>query len=393
MNIAAFFDPLLIIAAFLATLIGLVGLGKIGVIRNAFDPFMLTHIQLLFTTTLLSWAGLLPLEHVLYLAIVYVTMASYWDRSFRTGNAPHSGWKNCILLLTAISIPANLYLILTKGFILFQEDVGAAKVEFYQGVGMIRRINTALSVILPVHVFVTWSQQGKWTTRHTLGLLWSTFIILSLGSKAGITSLAFSYGAALYFQKEQPKASSAALIILLSIVSSFGMFYIVYGQEFLINLGVRIVAFADGPFYYFQDKMKLDVPFSYPFYIFAYAARLIDALPVSSLGPEINWHYFRLDDELYGPNPQIAVESIAIYGQAAIIHYLTFAAYLFLFARYVKNAYSFALWATFVRSFPVDSQLAYSNLYNVVFVGFLYAVAMVLSRFIPIATRLRREGA
>lgn len=388
MNIASYFSPGVIVLAFLMTIGLLLFLGRIGVIRNAFDPFMFMHLQLVFTTVLLSWAGLLPLSQVLYLVLVYLVIAACWPKSFRPSTGSDDrGWSFCVWLLVAVSVPANVFLMLTKGFILFQEDVGAAKVEFYQGVGIIRRINTVLSIVLPIYVFTSWSRRGYWSKWHTIGLLWSIFIILSLGSKAGVTSLAFSYGAVVYFRREQPSVRTTLLILLLSVVSSVSMFYLVYGDRFILDLGVRIVAFADGPFYYFAENMKIDVPFSYPFYIFAYAARMIDALPVASLGPEINWNYFRLNDDLYGPNPQISVESIAIFGGAAIFYYAVFAFFVLVFSRYVKNPYSFAVWATFLRSFPVDSQLAFSNLYNVLFVGLIFAVAIVLRKFFMLASK------
>ena len=164
MNIASYFSPEVIVLAFLMTIGLLLFLGRIGVIRNAFDPFMFMHLQLVFTTVLLSWAGLLPLSQVLYLVLVYLVIAACWPKSFRPSTGSDDrGWSFCVWLLVAVSVPANVFLMLTKGFILFQEDVGAAKVEFYQGVGIIRRINTVLSIVLPIYVFTSWSRRGSAT--------------------------------------------------------------------------------------------------------------------------------------------------------------------------------------------------------------------------------------
>ena len=387
MNIVAHFSVAELLIAFVFTFLILLYFGRIGIVRNVFDPLILMHLQLVFTVVLLGWSGLLPVEQVFYLLCVYAWMAWQWKGAFSGGISECVGWKYCVILLVLISIPANLYLLLTKGFILFQEDVGAAKVEFYQGVGIVRRINTALAVILPVHVFVKWHLERAWSRWLSVGLLYSIFIILSLGSKAGVALLAFSYGSVLYFSDVRQNKATLIVVFLLSIISSLFMFFLVYGSGFLIDLGIRVVAFADGPFYYFKEGMSIDVPFAYPFYIFAYAARLIEALPVTSLGPEINWRFFGLNDELYGPNPQIFVESVAIFGPAAFFYYIVFGLIIFLFAKYARNPYSFAVWITFLRPFPGDSQLAFSNLYTIFFVLMLYVAAGFIVRLLKNASR------
>lgn len=391
MNIASYYSPEYIVQCLLLSIGVLVVLGKAGLIKGVFDPFILMHVQLVFTTIILFFSGLLPIEQLFYMVILYVFMIIIWRKNFSDARSDsefaYKNWGYCVLLLVIISIPANIFLLLTKGFILLQEDVGAAKVEYYQGVGIVRRINTALAVLLPIHVFYSWSKSGRWNTSNTIGFLYSIYIILSLGSKAGISSLAFAYGSIFYFQKNRHGTATIMAMIVGSMVSTVGMFYLVYGERFMLDLAIRIVAFADGPFYYFREKMKIDVPFDYPFHIFMYAARIIDSLPVSSLGPEINWRYFSLNDELYGPNPQISVESIAIFGDLAFFHYVAFIAIAFLFAKTSKNIYLFALFLTFLRSFPVDSQLAFSNLYNILFVLLIYCISFVLAKYLKIASK------
>lgn len=389
MNIASNFNAATIAALALVTILVMTFARRLELIKNVADPFLLMHFQLIFTAILLFTSNLLPIEHAIYLIVTYLLISKFWQTGFSKQERPNTNWSYCIALLILISIPANIYLLLSKGFILFQEDVGAAKVEFYQGAGIIRRINTALSILLPTHIFNTWMTNKKWTSMHTIGITYSLYVILSLGSKAGIASLIFTYGAALYFHPQKNNAKSVFLLAAASVLSSLGMFYLVYGNSFLIDLVTRVVAFADGPFYFFQDKMKIEVPLGYPYYIFGYATRILDALPVTSLGPEINWQYFGLNNDLYGPNPQITVESITIYGRAAALHYASFVIFVLLFTKLANNPYTFTLWATFIRSFPIDSQLAYSNLYNILFVILIYAAAILIRKVLTRQTITR----
>lgn len=391
MNIAQYFSPLVLIASFAVAIVLMLWLGKSGVIVGFFDPFILLHLQLIFTTILLGVTGILPLAHLFFLVAIYIVWFYCWRDGFIIDQGSESdGWVACVWILVLFSIPANAYLVATKGFILLQSDVGLAKVEYYQGAGLIRRVNTVLAGLLPVYVFKSWTDKGRWSAWLTVGLLYSAFVVLSLGSKAGITSIAFSFGAVLYFRRNEKRSGVIGLIMIASILSSLAMFYVVYGDSFIFDLGVRLAAFADGPFYYYKDRMSIDVPYGYPLYVFAFAARLVDSLPIASLGPEINWRYFGLNDDLFGPNPQISVESVAIFGAGAPFYYIIFGGVLFIFSRFVGNPYSFVMWAAFVRSFPVDSQLAFSNLYNIIFVYIVFAIGIILSRLLVLAARNRK---
>lgn len=392
MTIFSYFNVWTIFLVVNMTILALYLLKKAGLINSIFDPFIQTHFQIIFTTILLSIAGFFPFDQLLYITFTYIVLTVIWKNKYSNDLTDQRYWWLTILILIAASILSNIYLIQTKGFILFADDVGAAKVEYYQGYGIFKRINAILGVLLPVHVFKEWLEKRRWNNYLTCGLAYSIFLILCSGSKSGILSLAFAYGTVLYFYKTRCNPKIIFLCSIILVLSSFAMFYLVYGNLFLLSFYNRFIAFADGPFYFFSDKMHINVPFTYPLHILGYSSKLIDHLPTTSLGPEINWQYFRLDNELYGPNPQISVESVAIYGNAALIHYLTYLVFALCFTRFVRSPYSFAIYTTFLRSFPIDSQLAYSNIVNIVIIGFIYCISVVLTKMLSNLTRKQLDS-
>jgi hypothetical protein len=252
----------------------------------------------------------------------------------------------------------------TKGFLLFQEDVGSARQEFYQGWGLFQRFNSMCVHILGAHwaySFVT----GNWRRPSKLALLiWIVYLTLTLGSKSGLLSLLMFIGAALYFSEKKVTLTKLAVPVMTVVASIAVMFYVFFGVEAFVLFLVRFISFADGPFYYFGFQNPLQVSFSYPLQQLMVALRLIPNLLEPSLGPAINLEQFEFDNELVGPNPQIFVESVAILGALYPLFYVLVGCLIVLLVSSARSVYSLCLYTMVAGPLLIDTQLAFSNVFN-----------------------------
>lgn len=350
--------------AILIASILLVVLKRFGAIHSYLHPITPTLFQGSLTVGLLG-ITIIPLAHVLAFLMLYGLLCFGAKRPHAPSRAEESAWDRAMPWFMALSIVVNLYLVASKGFLLLNDDVGTARQEFYQGLGLFQRFNSICAIVLGAH----WARsfiEDTWRRPAKIALLvWTIYITLTLGSKAGLLTLLTYIGAATYFAPVQISAKKLAFPIVLAVVSIVGMFYVFYGIEAAVSFFVRFISFADGPFYFFGFDRPLQVSFSYPLQQLMVALRLLPSLPEASLGPAINLEQFGFDNELFGPNPQVFVESVAIFGPLMFpLYYLLVGIMVVLLLRSARSVYSLCLYTMIAGPMLVDSQFAFSNVFN-----------------------------
>lgn len=342
----------------------LVAMKRFGAIHSYLHPITPTLFQGSLTVGLLG-ITIIPVGHVLAFLMLYGIICFGAKRPHAPSRAEESAWDRAVPWIIALSIVVNLYLVVSRGFLLLDDDVGAARQEFYQGWGLFQRFNSICAIVLGAH----WARsfiEETWRRPAKLALLvWTTYIFLTLGSKSGLLTLLTFIGAATYFAPVQISAKKLAAPIVLAIVSIAAMFYVFFGIEAAVSFAVRFISFADGPFYFFGFDRPLQVSISYPLQQLMVALRLLPGLPEASLGPAINLEQFGFDNELFGPNPQVFVESVAILGPVMYpLYYLLVGAMVVFLLRSAGSVYSLCLYTTIAGPMLVDSQLAFSNVFN-----------------------------
>lgn len=353
-----------IVRAILVAWAALFLLKRGGAINSYMHPLTPPLFQSALTIGLLGFV-VIPAGHVLAIVILFA-MLCYGSRPPHPPSpGQHDRWRRAIPFFVVLSIVVNAYLVANKGFLLGAEDVGDARQEFYQGWGIFQRFNTACSIVLGAH----WANEfvkGKWLKAKNLALLlWIVYLTLTLGSKAGLLSLLTLIGAATYFSADRLESRRLVVPVLAVTISVAGMFFVFFGVEALVRFSTRFIAYADGPFYYFGFDHPLRVSLTYPFEELMVALRLIPGLPEASLGPAINLEQFGFDSELFGPNPQIFVESVAVMGPLYPLYYLWTGAIMLYLLRSARSVYTLSLYASIAAPLLIDSQLAFSNVFNV----------------------------
>lgn len=168
----------------------------------------------------------------------------------------------------------------------------------------------------------------------------------------------------------------AVVIPLVSV--TIGIFYLMYGNAFLASFGYRLLAECDGPVYFFHDKMQAisSVPLGYPFDILLTSLRLRAAPVYQPLGQFILQQHFRFDS-LQGPNPQLFVESHALFHSFSILWYVLCAVTFAYFRWAASNPYTFFLAAFFVGPLLGDSQYAFSQVFTLMLIGAFLGIFLV----------------
>jgi len=341
----------------------LLGLKRFGAIHSYLHPMTPALFQSSLTVGLLG-ISIIPIGHVIALLALFALLCFCARPPHAPSKADEHAWDRTIPFLVGLSVVVNIYLVANKGFLLFDDDVGAARQEFYQGWGLFQRFNTVCSIILGAH----WARafvEGVWRRPSKVALLaWTIYLTLTLGSKSGLLSLLTFIGAAMYFSPRKISARKLALPIAIAAASIAGMFYVFFGIEAVLRFSVRFVSFADGPFYFFNFDRPLQVSFSYPFQQLMVALRMLPALPEASLGPAINLEQFGFDSELFGPNPQVFVESVAVFGPMYPFYYLLIGGITAILLRSACSVYSLSMISMVAAPMLIDSQLAFSNVFN-----------------------------
>lgn len=374
MNVIEYVTPSDLLFGLLATIVCLSSLIKSGAIRNWVDPLLLPLFQTILTAVLLG-GRVIPFIDVMMFVGFLVLFA--WGRggppavnSFSLGQ-----WRRTIAPLVVLSIVLNLYLINEKGLLIFQEDLSSARQEFYQGWGLVQRLNSICALVFGVHWAMRFVSGGAWTIKGLALLGWTCYLILSLGSKSGLFTLLTCVGCVASFRGFRLDSRRLSALVLGVAVSVLLMFVLFFDSDALTSFGIRVISYVDGPFYYFSSPTPPAVTLSYPFDQLSVALRVRDALPQSSLGPAINLDALGFDNELFGPNPQIFVEARAVFGPLWWLYYLVSALVIVAILRLAKTPYGLVLFASIAAPLLIDSQFAMSNALNVA-IAYLFKIGI-----------------
>lgn len=373
------------IAGIVGTLIILGLMIRKGGVAGWLDPLLMPIFQVTLTVLLLGWR-IIPLPDVIACILFLIALSLGRGTPSPISRRHTTEWRQLTGILLPLSIAANAYLISQKGMLIFQDDVGSARQEFYQGWGPFKRLNIICAVLFAVRWAEDLLAGRAMRLAPALTLLWAMYLTLTIGSKSGILLILTSVGAAQIYTRT---AISTRALFALCLSVGFGvaaMFMIIYPDEALARFGIRVISYVDGPFYYFLLPNPPTVSLGYSFDQLLVALRIYDQIPQTSLGPAINLEYLSYDNELVGPNPQIFVEARAIAGLLWPLYYVALAAIIIMAIRRTRTAYGYALVALIIGPLIIDSQLALSNALNV-------ALAFLLKIGVSLVPRVRNRNA
>ncbi|WP_281298268.1 hypothetical protein [Flavobacterium limnophilum] len=345
--------------------------------HDYFDPTILIFFQIVFTFFVLTFLGLINLGHF-FSFVVFCWIILYFDKTrlkiYSYVLINEKIWLEFASFLFLIVCSMNLYLFFTKGFLLFQDDIGNAKQEFYQGAGIFKRINQLAVPIIGLSSFYYWYQGKKYLA--SIFMFFSAFLLLTLGSKSALIDIMFVFGAYSRFKKIEINYAKMMPILIGLFMSSLFLFYLIYGDSFMGDFAYRIIAFSDGPVYYFYGNLSkyINYPISYMFDSMFVGMRIYGNLHFSSLGPLINSLYFNYDSDLVGPNPQIFVEA-DVMAKNFYFFYYVIVGFIFIIGRKLTaTPFSFLLMNSFIAPLLIDTQYAFSNLFSllILFVIFFF---------------------
>lgn len=342
---------------------------------NYFDPVILIFFQLFFTFFVLTSLRLISIGHFLsFVSFCFIIL--YFDKTrlkiYSYVFINEKTWLKFASFLFLIVLVMNIYLFLTKGFLLFQDDIGIAKQEFYQGVGIFKRINQAAVIIFGLSSFYYWDEGKKF--RASIFMIFSAFLLLSLGAKSALIDLILIFGAYSRFKKNVINYTKIMPILLGLFVSSLFLFYLIYGDSFIADFAYRIIAFSDGPVYYYYGNLSryINYPTNYMFDSMFVGMRIYSNLHFSSLGPLINSLYFNYENDLVGPNPQIFVEADVMAKNFYFFYYVIIAFIFIVGRKLMATPFSFLLMNSFIAPLLIDTQYAFSNLFSLLILFIIF---------------------
>lgn len=374
--------------SFSLTLIVLWLLVRFKVLNSWIDPTIATFFQLLITFFGLSYLSILPLQQII-IFIIFIGILLFSRVNLKPVKVvSETFWMQFSYFLLVIVIVLNVFITIKKGFIYLAEDPGEAKLLYYQGYGLFQRINHLAAPIFGINAFYLLRANKK--ILFYLYLIVCFYLIITLGSKGSLLGIIFLYGSFYKFHKDTEsifiKRNKGKLAVLIGILflTSLGMFFLIYKDAFLNAFVYRMIAFSDGPFYFYYGNLQKDISYS-PMYMFDQLfviLRIHPDLQFMGLGAKINYYYFNYYDLLNGPNPQIFVESQVLFGSFFWVMYVM-TAFLFLFLRKLcATPISFYFVSFFVASLFIDSQYAFAQLFDLLLLASLMAFFWVMKEVI-----------
>jgi len=357
--------------AFFFTLLGLWLLIRFRVLDSWFDPTILTVFQLLITFVGLSYLSILPLNQIIGF-VIFLSILFFFKVNIKPIKVVSPEfWMQFSYFLLVVIVILNTILLSKKGFIYLVEDASDARLVYYQGYGLFQRINHLAAPIFAINAFYLLRANRKFL--FYIYLIVSSYLLLALGSKSSMLTFIFLYGAYYKFHHETEieilKRNKATLIVLVTLMflTSFGMFFLIYRNDFANAFLFRMISFSDGPFYFYFDHLQRYISYP-PMYMFDQlfvALRIYPNLKFMGLGANINYYYYNYYDLLNGPNPQIFVESQVLFGRYFFWIMYVVAAFLFVFLRKLcSGPITFYFISFFVATLTIDSQYAFSLIFD-----------------------------
>jgi hypothetical protein len=345
--------------------------------------------QVCFTSVILLLTRLLPVGDAMGYILFFAVLVATSKLSREPRGKPWIEDRDWIALghaLFPLLLALNLYLTAHKGFLLFKSDLATTRLDFYEDWGIFKRLNEFGVGVVGLTGLVLWSRGNK-----RLAFVYMTFtayLILTLGSKAGLLTLLFLYGARARFSVR--RASARVLLTAGGVLglSSLGLFFAMYGPTFILQFAVRLLAYSDGPVYFFYSGLpgKLYYGPGYAFDTFLIDLRLHASEMYTPLGRVLDWNFLGFDNPLTGPNPQFPVEAHVMFGWLFLIWYGLLAWAFVYFRKHTSTAFSFFLVSSVMGALLIDSQYAASELFTALLgLGLLFIVGF-LRRLLILAT-------
>jgi len=353
----------LFLTAIFGSVFSLFLLYLIRFIRSTFDPAIVTLFQITFTFFILVGSGLAYAEVWISYVVFFVTIVFFRKVSIVSGTLfTIKEWQMLTTIFIVISIFTNVILVYKKGFILFHPNPSEAKLVYYQGFGIFKRINEIAAPLCGVAALYLLYE--KRLGRGILLLLYTSFLLISSGAKSGLISMVFFVGAFYHFYDIKISRTKIFLLGLAVLTSVLSLFYWIYKDRFLEGFYNRMVAFADGPYYYYAGNLQDRLNYSpdYALDQFLVSVRLRSELRYISLGPAINREYFHHKDELTGPNPQFSVEAQAMFGTLFFLYPFIIGMTFAVLRRTAATPFALIILSLFFNPLPIDSQYAFSNI-------------------------------
>ncbi len=358
-------------------------LKKVNFFYNYLDPLMFVFFQIFFTFFILVALNLIGIGHVIAFGLFFITLLVIDKTKLEVYSfvlIREKIWIEFSIFLFFLVLVLNLYLISTKGFLIFSDDVGLAKVEFYQGIGIFKRINQVSIPIFGLTSIFFWNGENKNIFRAIVFMLITIYLMLTLGSKSGLIDLIFIFGAYSRFKKITINYVKLLPFFILLFLSSLMIFYIILGDAFIAGFAYRFISFSDGPVYYFYGNLSkyINYPTKYVFDQMLVGLRVYRNLKFESLGPLINSLYFNYENALFGPNPQIFVEADVVFKNFYFLYYIIVAFVFSFFRKMMATPFSFLLMYMFIGPLVIDSQYAFSNLFSLMILFMLFGFYFIL---------------
>ncbi len=375
--------------AFIFTLLLLKLIVKFKVVDSWFDPAIVTFFQLTITFFSLSYLKILPVSQVIGFVIFMLLLFCLSSIKLKPVKIiPVRFWIQFSYFLLIIVVVSNAFITFKKGFIYLAEDAANARLVYYQGYGLFQRINHLGAPILAINSFYLLRANKK--VMFYLYIIVSVYLLVALGSKSSLLAFIFFYGAYYKFHKDKEKVfldkNKGKLILLVCIlfVTSLGMFFLIYKDNFLSAFAFRMIAMSDGPFYFYYDHLQKWISYSpmYMFDQFLVAVRVHPDLQYMGLGAKINYYYYDYYDLLNGPNPQIFVESQVMFGPYSWIMYIAVAFIYWFLSKIAASPITFYFLITFAVVLTIDSQYAFSLIFDYMLLGVLMVLFWGIKFFI-----------
>jgi hypothetical protein len=333
------------------------------IIRSFFDPAIWMLFQVSFTFFILLGTGLMDIVILVSygmfcFGIVYFRKVTLFHGKF----ASEHDWIYVIRVVIIISIISNVILLSTKGFILLKADPQMEKLQFFQNAGIFKRINDIAAPLCGVMAIYFFFQKRK---MHGIILaVYTAFLLLSSGSKSGLLAATGCIGAYLHFYPVIVRKKVITFVVLGGILSSLVIFQLSFGAHASEGIYRRFVAFADGPFYFYNGDLssKIDYPVDYPLDQLLVNLKVQEKLKYLTLGPNIIKNYFGDFNPLMGPNPQFMVEATTVFGDFFYVYCFIIGALFMVLRNSASNPFSFILLSIFFVPMLIDIQYAMANL-------------------------------
>lgn len=363
---------------------------KLKILKNILDPSIRAMFQIIFTFFILLFLNVLPELEIFSFLLMFLFIAMLNKIRIPTMNLfSVQDWLDFSNTFFYLLLLMNIYLLITKGFILLSPEAASVKVTFYQGYGIFSRFNVIGVLVLGLSSFYYFKHNKL---RSIIYILFCSYLMLSSGGKSGLMNFLFLYGAYAYYGKVTINYKKVFFVCLLLFSTVLGMFFIIYKGAFLLALFYRFVSYADGPVYYyyggFVDYFRYGI--DYLFDQLLVNVRILPSLKYTGLGSLINSVYFGFKSALYGPNPQLFVEGRVVFGDYITLYYLMIGSIYILLRKFATTSFSFYAVGMFCVTLFIDAQYGISNL---VTLGILYFLLTghTLTKKMIISTNNKRK--